>query len=152
MSEPLKVRIAEETRATMRARDSRKLGVLRLIGAEIKRVEVDERRELADDDVLAVLERMTKQRVDSERQFRDAQRLDLAEQEAFEIEVIRAFMPVPFTDEELAAIVAQAVAESGATSAREMGAVMNLLRPRVLGRADMKAVSALVKSTLGQAS
>ena len=149
MSEPLKVRIAEETRATMRARDSRKLGVLRLIGAEIKRVEVDERRELADDDVLAVLERMTKQRVDSERQFRDAQRLDLAEQEAFEIEVIRAFMPVPFTDEELAAIVAQAVAESGATSAREMGAVMNLLRPRVLGRADMKAVSALVKSRLG---
>ena len=149
MSEPLKVRIAEETRATMRARDSRKLGVLRLIGAEIKRVEVDERRELADDDVLAVLERMTKQRVDSERQFRDAQRLDLATQEAFEIEVIRAFMPVPFTDEELAAIVAQAVAESGATSAREMGAVMNLLRPRVLGRADMKAVSALVKSRLG---
>ena len=149
MSEPLKVRIAEETRATMRARDSRKLGVLRLIGAEIKRVEVDERRELADDDVLAVLERMTKQRVDSERQFRDAQRLDLAEQEAFEIEVIRAFMPVPFTDEELAAIVAQAVTESGATSAREMGAVMNLLRPRVLGRADMKAVSALVKSRLG---
>ena len=149
MSDSLKARIAEETKATMRARDSRKLGVLRLVGAEIKRVEVDERRELADDDVLAVLERMTKQRVDSERQFRDAQRLDLAEQEAFEIEVIRAFMPVPFTDEELAAIVAQAVAESGATSAREMGAVMNLLRPRVLGRADMKAVSALVKSRLG---
>jgi uncharacterized protein YqeY len=150
MSDSLKVRIAEETRATMRARDSRKLGVLRLVGAEIKRVEVDERRELADDDVLVVLERMTKQRVDSERQFRDAQRLDLAEQEAFEIDVIRAFMPVPFTDDELAVIVAQAVADAGATSAREMGAVMNLLRPRVLGRADMKALSALVKSRLGQ--
>lgn len=150
MSDSLKARIAEETKATMRARDSRKLGVLRLVGAEIKRVEVDERRELADDDVLAVLERMTKQRVDSERQFRDAQRQDLAEQEAFEIAVIRAFMPVPFTEDELASIVAQAIAEAGATSAREMGAVMNLLRPRVLGRADMKAVSAQVKSKLGQ--
>lgn len=150
MSDSLKARIAEETKATMRARDSRKLGVLRLVGAEIKRVEVDERRELADDDVLAVLERMTKQRVDSERQFRDAQRQDLAEQEAFEIAVIRAFMPVPFTEDEVASIVAQAIAEAGATSAREMGAVMNLLRPRVLGRADMKAVSAQVKAKLGQ--
>ncbi len=149
MSDSLKARIADETKATMRARDSRKLGVLRLIGSEIKRLEVDERRELGDADVLAVLERMIKQRVDSERQFRDAQRLDLAEQEAFEIALIRAFMPVPFTDDELAAIVAQAVADSGATSAREMGAVMSVLRSRVLGRADMKAVSALVKARLG---
>lgn len=149
MSESLKTRIAEETKATMRARDSRKLGVLRLIGSEIKRLEVDERRELADTDVLAVLERMTKQRNESERQFRDAQRLDLAEQEAFEIAVIRAFMPVPLTDAEVAEVVTQAIAEAGATSAREMGAVMNLVRPRVLGRADMKAVSALVKARLG---
>ena len=149
MSDCLKMRIAEETKATMRARDSRKLGVLRLIGAEIKRLEVDERRELSDTDVLAVLERMTKQRNDSERQFRDAQRLDLAEQEAFEIAVIRAFMPVPLTEDELAEVVRLAIAEAGATSAREMGAVMNLVRPRVLGRADMKAVSALVKARLG---
>lgn len=148
MSDSLKSRIAEETKATMRARDSRKLGVLRLIGSEIKRLEVDERRELSDADVLAVLERMNKQRNDSERQFREAQRLDLAEQEAFEIEVIRAFMPAPLTEDELALIVSEAIAEAGATSAREMGAVMNLVRPRVLGRADMKAVSALVKARL----
>ena len=146
---PLKTRIAEETKATMRARDSRKLGVLRLVASEIKRLEVDERRDLTDGDILAILERMNKQRNDSEQQFRAAQRADLADQEGFEIEVIRAFMPAPLSDAELAELVHSAIAESGATSGRDMGAVMNLLRPRVVGRADMKGLSALVKAQLG---
>ena len=146
---PLKTRIAEETKTTMRARDSRKLGVLRLVGSEIKRLEVDERRDLTDDDILAILVRMNKQRNDSEQQFRAAQRADLADQEAFEIEVIRAFMPALLSEAELAALVQAAIAESGASSGRDMGAVMNLLRLRVVGRTDMKALSALVKAQLG---
>ena len=145
----LKIRISEETKATMRARDSRKLGVLRLVASEIKRLEVDERRELTDGDILAILERMNKQRNDSEQQFRAAHRVDLADQESFEIAVIRTFMPAPLSDTELTELVRAAIAESGATSGRDMGTVMNLLRPRVVGRADMKGLSALVKSQLG---
>ena len=148
MAESLKAQIAEETKSTMRARDSRKLGVLRLIASEIKRVEVDERRQLEDTDVLAVLERMNKQRLDSERQFRAANRADLADQEAFEIELIRSFMPTPLAAEEVATLVDTAIAEAGASSAKDMGAVMNLLRPRVLGRADMKSISGMVKQRL----
>ena len=145
----LKIRISEETKATMRARDSRKLGVLRLVASEIKRLEVDERRDLTDGDILAILERMNKQRNDSEQQFRAAQRVDLADQESFEIAIIRTFMPAPLSDTELTELVRAAIAESGATSGRDMGAVMNLLRPRVVGRADMKGLSALVKAQLG---
>ena len=145
----LKIRISEETKATMRARDSRKLGVLRLVASEIKRLEVDERRELTDGDILAILERMNKQRNDSEQQFRAAPRVDLADQESFEIAIIRTFMPAPLSDTELTELVRAAIAESGATSGRDMGTVMNLLRPRVVGRADMKGLSALVKSQLG---
>ena len=145
----LKIRISEETKATMRARDSRKLGVLRLVASEIKRLEVDERRDLTDGDILAILERMNKQRNDSEQQFRAAHRVDLADQESFEIAVIRTFMPAPLSDTELTELVQAAIAESGATSGRDMGTVMNLLRPRVVGRADMKGLSALVKSQLG---
>ena len=145
----LKIRISEETKATMRARDSRKLGVLRLVASEIKRLEVDERRDLTDGDILAILERMNKQRNDSEQQFRAAQRVDLADQESFEIAIIRTFMPAPLSDTELTELVRAAIAESGATSGRDMGTVMNLLRPRVVGRADMKGLSALVKAQLG---
>ena len=148
---PLKERIGEDTKATMRARDARRLGVMRLVNSEIKRVEVDERRMLDDGDVIVVLERMLKQRADSQRQFLDAHRTDLADQEAFEIGIIRAYMPAPLAPEELAAFIATAVAECGATSPRDMGAVMALLKPRIVGRADMKGVSALVRQALAKA-
>lgn len=145
----LKERLAEDTKATMRARDSRRLGVMRLIASEIKRIEVDERRELDDTAVLAVLEKMLKQRTESERQYRDAGRADLADQEAFEIALVREYMPQPLDEAELASLIDSTVAETCASSARDMGAVMNALRPKLLGRADMKQVSALVKARLG---
>ena len=149
MSESLlKVRLSEDTKTVMRARDARRLGVMRLINSEIKRVEVDERRVLSDVDIVAVLERMLKQRADSHRQFVAAGRADLADQEAFEIDIIRAYMPAALTADALTGAIAAAVADSGATSAKDMGAVMALLKTRVAGRADMKDVSALVRQAL----
>lgn len=149
MSEvPLKERITEDTKTAMRARDSRRVGALRLVNSEIKRLEVDERRVVSDSDVVTILERMLKQRADSYRQFLDAGRTDLSDQEAFEIELIRQYMPTALSDDELNHAIALAVAEVGATSGKEMGAVMALLKTRVAGRADMKAVSALVKQAL----
>lgn len=144
----LKIRIADATKAAMKARDKSRLGVLRLINADIKRLEVDERRELADSDVLVVLNRMLKQRTDSERQYRDAGRTDLAEQEAFEIGVIEEFMPAPLDDAELDALIRNAVAETGAESMRDMGKVMNALRDKAQGRADMGEISSRVKAVL----
>ena len=149
MSEvPLKERITEDTKTAMRARDSRRVGALRLVNSEIKRLEVDERRMVSDADVVTILERMLKQRSDSYRQFLDAGRTDLSDQEAFEIELIRQYMPTALSDDELNHAIALAVAEVGATSGKEMGAVMALLKTRVAGRADMKAVSASVKQAL----
>ncbi len=144
----LKTTIGEATTAALRARDKTRLGALRLINAEIKRIEVDERCEIDDARVLAILDKMIKQRADSERQYRQAGRDDLADQEAFEIDVIREFMPAALTAEEVGALVDAAIAEAGADSMRQMGQVMALLRPRVQGRADMGAVSALVRSRL----
>jgi len=132
----------------MKARDKERVAVLRLVGAEIKRVEVDERRELADADVVAVLNRMLKQRNDSESQFRAAGRVDLADQEAYEITVIKEFLPAALGDAELDAMIRSAIASSGATSMRDMGKVMAALREAVQGRADMAAVSARVKALL----
>ena len=144
----LKDRIAEDTKTAMRARDARRVGVLRLVNSEIKRVEVDERRAVSDADIVSVFERMLKQRADSYRQFLDAGRTDLSDQEAFEMALIREYMPAALSADELAAAIATAVSEVGATSPKEMGTVMALLKTRVAGRADMKAVSALVKQAL----
>ena len=132
----------------MRARDRRRVGALRLINADIKRVEVDERRELADTDVLDVLARMLKQRRDSLRQYRDAGRDDLADQEQFEIDLIDEFMPQAASDEDIAKAIDEAVANVGATSMRDMGKVMGALRGSLQGRADMGRVSGLVKERL----
>lgn len=148
MSE-LKERISTETKTAMKARDSARLAVLRLVNSEIKRVEVDERRVLGDQDIVNVLEKMLKQRVDSESQYRNAGRNDLADQEAFEIKLVKEFMPTPFSEAEVKAAIEVAIQESGASSVREMGAVMNLLKSRLAGRADMRAVSGLVKARLG---
>ncbi|HET6473190.1 MAG TPA: GatB/YqeY domain-containing protein [Pseudomonadales bacterium] len=144
----LRGRVADATKAAMKAREKERLAVMRLIGAEFKRIEVDERRELTDADVIAVFNRMLKQRNDSETQFRAAGRVDLADQEAFEIAVIKEFMPAALDAAELDAMIRNAIASSGAASMRDMGKVMAALRESVQGRADMAAVSARVKALL----
>lgn len=145
----LKQTIGAHTVAAMKARDRQRLGVLRLINSEIKRVEVDERRSLSDQDVVSVLNRMVKQRQDSLSQYEAAGREDLAEQERYEIGVVREFLPEPFDDDALEGLVIAAIRDTGAQSMRDMGKVMNLLRPQVEGRADMAVVSNKVKAKLG---
>ena len=144
----LKDQITADMKAAMKGGDKARLGVIRLILAALKQVEVDERIELDDTRVLAVLDKMVKQRQDSLEQYRQAGRDELAEQEAFEIEVIRQYLPEPLSDEEIDALVDQALAETGASSMKEMGKVMGWLKPRLQGRADMGAVSARVKARL----
>ena len=148
MSSELKARIDEDVKAAMRARDRERLGVLRLVTAAIKQREVDERIELADADVLQVLDKMVKQRRDSESQYRNAGRDELAEQEALEIRIISDYLPAALDEAELAGLVDAAIAESGAAGMKDMGKVMGLLKPKVQGRADMSAVSAQVKARL----
>ncbi|MDH3643532.1 MAG: GatB/YqeY domain-containing protein, partial [Gammaproteobacteria bacterium] len=145
----LKQAIANATTAAMKARDKQRVATMRLVNAEIKRVEVDERSDGLDDDaVIVVLNRMLKQRQDSLTQFTDAGRTDLADQERFEIEVIGEFMPEQLSADEVAAIVAKAVTDSGAESMKDMGKVMGIVKGQLQGRADMGAVSAQVKALL----
>ena len=141
-------RIKDAVKDAMRARDKARLAALRLITAEFKRIEVDERIEIDDARALSVLDKMVKQRLDSEAQYRAAGRDELAEVEAFEITVIREYLPEPLTDEALDALVAEAIAASGATSMAQMGAVMGQLKPKVAGRADMGVLSSKVKAQL----
>jgi len=146
--ETLKVRIKTEMKAAMRAKDKPRLGTIRLIQAEIKRIEVDERIELDDTRVLAILDKMSKQRRDSLSQFKDAGRDDLAEQEQTELDVIAEFLPAALTDEELQQLIDQAITDSGAQAMSDMGKVMGILKPQVQGRADMGAVSQQIKARL----
>ncbi|MBL6719261.1 MAG: GatB/YqeY domain-containing protein [Pseudomonadales bacterium] len=141
-------RVKEAVKDAMRARDKARLAALRLITAEFKRIEVDERIEIDDARALSVLDKMVKQRLDSEAQYRAAGRDELAEVEAFEITVIREYLPEPLTDEALDALVAEAIAALGAASMAQMGAVMGQLKPQVAGRADMGVLSAKVKAQL----
>jgi hypothetical protein len=149
VSSELVSRIRDAVKDAMRARDKARLGTLRLVTAEIQRVEVDERASVDDARALTILDRMIKQRLDSEAQYRAAGREDLADAEAAEIAVIREFLPAPLDDAELTALVDAAVAETGAEGMRDMGRVMGVLKPKVQGRADMGAVSARVKARLG---
>ena len=145
----LSQRIREDMKTAMKAGDKRRLGVIRLILAAIKQREVDERIELDDSQTLAVLDKMVKQRRDSIEQFEKAGRNELAEQESFEIEVLQAYMPEALGEEEIDAMIAEAIAGTGAASLRDMGKVMGQLKPKIQGRADMGAVSAMVKQRLG---
>jgi uncharacterized protein YqeY len=147
MSE-IKHRVTDAVKSAMKSGDRTLLGTLRLISAAIKQVEVDERRELSDADLLGILGKMVKQRRESIAQYEAAGRSELAEREQAEIAVISEFLPQPLAQSELEAMVDEAVAETGAQSVRDMGAVMALLRERVRGRADMGAVSGLVKARL----
>jgi uncharacterized protein YqeY len=147
MSE-LKQQITTEMKAAMRAKDKERLSTIRMMLAELKRIEIDERIELDDTRVITVLDKMSKQRRDSISQFEEAARMDLASAERRELEVIKTFLPQPLTDEELVAIVKQAAEESGAQSMQDMGKVMGLVKPQVQGRADMGNISKLVKTAL----
>jgi uncharacterized protein YqeY len=145
----LKDRIQEDMKAAMRAKDAPRLSAVRLLLAALKQMEVDERKALADADVLAVIEKMVKQRRESIAQFEKAARADLAAQEQFEIGVLQAYLPQQMSAAEVEQAIAAAVAEAGAGSLKDMGKVMALLRPRLAGRADVGRVSALVKAKLG---
>ena len=144
----LKAQIQDDMKTAMKAGDKRRLGAVRLILAAVKQKEVDERKELTDQDVLQILEKMVKQRRDSIAQYEQASRADLAEQEAFEIGVIQAYMPAALGEAEIAAIVDAAIAATGAKTMPDMGKVMAQVKPQVQGRADMGAVSARVKAKL----
>jgi uncharacterized protein YqeY len=144
----LKETLSEDMKAAMRAKDSEKLATIRLINAAIKQREVDERIELGDDQVLSVIEKMIKQRKDSITQFEAGGRQDLADKEKSEIAVLTAYMPAQMSAAEVQAEVAAAVTQAGASGPQDMGKVMAVLKPKLAGRADMTAVSALVKAAL----
>ena len=148
MSDALKSRISDDTKAAMKAKDKPRLGVLRLISAAIKQREVDERIELDDNAVLAVLEKMVKQRRDSIEQYQKAERDDLIAQEQFELDLIQTYLPEQLTEAEIDALIDEAVQATDAASMKDMGKVMGALKPKLAGRADMGAVSAKLKSRL----
>ena len=140
--------VKSEMKAAMVARDRDRLNAIRLVLAEFKRIEVDERIEVDDERALTVLDKMLKQRKDSLEQYQDAQREDLAEKERFEINVIKEFLPEPMTREEIDALIAEAFDNIEESNIQAMGKIMNFLKPRTLGRADIALVSQLVKSKL----
>ena len=144
----LKQRLTDDMKAAMKSGDKHSLGVIRLANAAIKQKEVDERVELDDAQVLAVLEKMVKQRRDSVQQYEAANREDLAAVERYEISVIQGYLPQPLEAAEIDALIASAIADSGAAGPQDMGKVIALLKPQLAGRADMGKVSGLVKQAL----
>lgn len=146
---PLKAQINEAMKAAMRAKEKERLGTIRLVLAEIKKVEVDERIDPDDVRVTSILDKMVKQRRDSIKQFTDAGRDELAAKEQTEIGVIQEFLPQPLSEEEIASLIEEAIASTGATSMQDMGKVMGLLKPQMAGKADMGKVSGLIKQRLG---
>ncbi len=144
----LKQRITEAMKAAMRARDKARLGTVRLALAEIKKVEIDERIDLDDSRITSILDKMVKQRRESIKQFETAGRTDLVAQEQLEINVIKEFLPEALSEEELDTIIKDALEKSGASSMQDMGNLMGLVKPQVVGRADMGAVSQKIKAAL----
>ncbi len=144
----LKERITEDMKAAMRAGEKERLGVIRMLQAAIKQREVDERITLDDAQVLAVLEKMLKQRKESIAQYESGGRADLVAKESAEIAVLQAYLPAPLSEAELDAIIASAIAETAASSIKDMGKVMGLVKAKAMGRADMGAVGARIKARL----
>jgi len=144
----IKADITEAMKIAMKARDKERLSAIRLMLADFKRIEVDERIEIDDERALVILDKMLKQRRDSIKQYEDAGRQELADKEQGEIDVIQSFLPAPFTEAELAELIANAVDSTGAQSMQDMGKVMGILKPQLQGRADMGAVSKLIKARL----
>ena len=146
--ESLKARITEAMKSAMRAKEKSRLGAIRLIQAEIKRIEVDERIDIDDARVLAILDKMVKQRNDAAKQYRQAQRDDLEQQELFEVSVIQEFLPAALSESEITSLIDDAITKVGASTMADMGKVMGLLKPQLQGRADMGQVSQLIKAKL----
>lgn len=146
---PLKIRITDDMKASMRAGEKERLATIRLILAAIKQREVDERIDLDDSMVIAVLDKMAKQRRESIDQFSKAGRTDLVDKESAELEIIQSYMPKQLTDAEIDTLIADAIKSTGASSVKDMGKVMGLLKPQLAGRADMAKVGASIKSKLG---
>jgi len=146
----LKTQIIEDMKTAMRARETARLGAIRLLLAALKQREVDERIELTNADVLAIIDKMLKQRRDSISQYKAANRQDLVDVEEFEVSVLQTYMPQQMSADEIAAAVAQAISASGAAGVQDMGKVMAILKPQLAGRADLGKVSGLVKSQLSK--
>lgn len=144
----LKERITEDMKTAMRAKDSQRLSAIRMLLAAMKQVEVDKRIELTDADVIGIAEKEIKKRRDSITQYTAANRLDLAANEQFEVDVLSAYLPQQADEAEIAAVIAQAVADAGASGPQVMGKVMGVVKAKLAGRADMTRVSALVKAKL----
>lgn len=144
----LKQRISDDMKAAMRAKEKERLGVIRLIQAAIKQREVDERIELDDNAVLAVLEKMIKQRRDSISQFEQGGRQDLADKESSEITILQEYMPAALSSDEINSIIDEVISQTGASSQKDMGKVMAAIKPRLQGRADMGQVSQIIKKRL----
>ena len=147
-SSSLKQRIQDAVVAAMKAKDKPRLATIRLITSAIKQIEVDERIELDDTRVISVLDKMVKQRRESISQFKTAGRDELVAQEAAEIDIIQEFLPQPLSDEEVETIVNAAISQTGASSIKDMGKVMGLVRPQIVGRADMGEISGKIKAML----
>jgi uncharacterized protein YqeY len=146
----LRLQITDDMKTAMRAKDTARLGAIRLLLAAMKQREVDERIELTDADVVAIIEKMNKQRRDSISQYEAAGRQDLADVEKFEMSVLATYMPQQMSEAEVATAVAEAVASTGAASPQDMGKVMGVLKAKLAGRADMGKVSALIKAQLSR--
>lgn len=150
MSSELKATLSQAMKTAMKAKEKERLAVIRSMQAAIKQIEIDGQKTIEDDaEILPILDKMLKQRRESEKQYVEAGRQDLADVEAFEMTVIQDFLPQPLTADEIEQMIAQAVADSGASSMQEMGKVMGLLKPKMQGRADMGEVSKLIKAKLG---
>ena len=147
----LRQQVQEDMKAAMKAHDAKRLGAIRLLLAAIKQREIDERIVLDDAQVLAVIDKMIKQRQDSAEQFQNAGRMDLVDQEKFEISILSAYLPPALSEQEIAEYIQKAIQYLGATSMKDMGKVMAELKPQLQGRADISLVSAKIKELLGKA-
>lgn len=144
----LKQQINEDMKSAMRAKETARLGAIRLLLAAMKQREVDERIELTDADVVAIIEKMLKQRRDSISQYKAANRQDLVDVEEFEVTVLQTYMPQQLSEAEIASAIAEAIAATGAAGPQDMGKVMGVVKPKLAGRADMGKVSGLIKAQL----
>ena len=144
----LKSNIIDDMKSAMRAKDKKQLGTIRLLTAAIKQIEVDERKELSDADVVAIVVKMVKQRKDSTKQYQDADRHDLADQEIYEIGVLEKYLPAQLSESDIEDLIKKAIASTDAKGMQDMGKVMGLLRPDLAGKADMGLVSQKIKALL----
>ena len=150
MSDSIKNTVNDEMKTAMRARDKERLATIRLIRAEFKRIEVDERIEISDERALIIMDKMVKQRRDSIKQYEDAGRQELADREILEVGIIQEFLPRQLATDEIAELIEQAIAETGAAGMRDMGKLMVVLKPQLRGRADLGAVGGQIKTRLSR--